>query len=59
MFKTAVQQGRRRNKTGSVPSGVRWGFWRAENAAGGRFQHPHGEGCSKWPSSKAAGSRAT
>jgi len=25
---------------GGVPSGVRWGRWRAENEVGGLFQHP-------------------
>jgi len=40
MLKKAVQQGRRRVETGGVPSGVRWGFRWAENAAGGLFQHP-------------------
>jgi len=34
------RQGRRRIETGGVPSGVRWGFWWTENAAGGLFQYP-------------------
>jgi hypothetical protein len=35
-----IQQGRRGEKPGGVPSGVRRGFFRAENAVGGHFQRP-------------------
>jgi hypothetical protein len=37
-LKKVIQQGRRRERTGGVASGLRCGFFRPANAAGGLFQ---------------------
>ena len=40
------QQGRRRKRTRGIPSGVRYGFFFAENTVAGHFQHATSDGAS-------------
>jgi len=40
MLKKAVSKAAADGSTGCVASGLRWGCFRGENAAGGLFQHP-------------------
>ena len=57
ILKTVIQRGRRRSKTGGLPVSYVKDFDETRTLL--EAMSNEGSGCSKWPSSKAAGSAAT